>query len=402
MTILRIIQRLGNNSISPSARMVVRLGIIGIALAVFGVIVAVSVGKGYQHKIRERIFGFAGHIQILPVQLQYSYSGAVFYTTGWLDSLQSKFPGLQMERFIYQPVIFHHKSHTVGGVLRGVERLEQWDRIPGRFLMHAPNIAPSDLPPIILSTVHARQLGVQPGDSILVFWNTPRLRVRQFKVIAIYQGALEELEEVFAVSHLQIVQQMRNDDSNAIHGISIFLSSHQNLPDLTARIADAIPYYLHPFTIKELYPQVFDWLGLLDNNIQILLVLMSIVAMVTLMVVFFVLVIDRGFTVSMWKLLGAPPRFFRWVFWGLSIRILGYGVGVGMLFALILLALQDYFHLVRLPEDVYYLSYVPIAWPWGTWLLYISALILAGMFGLGLASFYFYRVSPYRVVRNER
>ncbi len=397
----RILRRWGGRSISPSARTVMRMGVSGIALAAFGVVVSVGVGKGYQTQIRERLVGFVGPLQVLPVQFHYSYSGEAFDVAGWFDSLREVHPDARFEVFLYQPVIFHHGGHTEGGVLRGVLDFSEWEHFPGRWAERADSLVPPALPPLLLSAVLARRLEVRPGDSLLVFWTQPRLRVRRFWVAGIYRAALEEVEEVFALAPIEAVRWVRGEDSGAAHGISVWPPSGTDARAFRTKLQSAIPYWVSVFSADELFPQVFDWLRLLDNNIRILLVLMSIVAMVTVMVVFFVLVIDRGYTVAVWKLLGASPGFFRKVFVTAAVRILGVGLTVGTALGLALLAVQFHFRVFRLPEEVYYLPYVPVAWPWGAWGVYLAVLGVSGAAGALLASAYFRWVRPYHIVRHE-
>ncbi len=394
-----ILGRLSERSISPTTRTVMRLGVSGIAMAAFGVWVAVAIGRGYQHQIRQKVFGFSGRIHILPVQMQYSYAGAPFNGRAVADSLDLP-AGVHVEEYAYQPVMLHHAAATEGAVLKGVSDFARWHRQPHRTLIAYDSI-PGNLPPLMLSQTLARRLNARAGDSLLVFWTDPRLRVRRFRVVGIYKAALEEIEEVFAIVPIETLRRLKRWDDSAVHGLALFPPPDVPADTLRHRLAAALPYHLEAFPTEALYPQLFDWLNLLDTNIRILLALMTVVAVVTIVVIFFVLVIERGFLIAMWKIMGAPGAFLRRVFLLLAGRILVRGLWWGSFAALLALAVQHHFRPVRLPEDIYYLPYLPVAFPWAEWLAYLGLMGGMAFVGLWLASLYFRWVSPRTVVRAE-
>ncbi|GEM_PF-6041809 len=396
-----ITRRLSTRSISPATRTVVRLGVAGIALAVFGVWVSVSIGRGYQQAIRNKVFGFSGQVQILPVQMQYSYAGEPFDGRAAADSIRRAFPQVRIEGYAYQPVMLHHGQLTEGAVLKGVSDFSGWARQPHRTLI-AADTGPSSLPPLLLSKTLARRLNARAGDSLLVFWTDPRLRVRRFRVAGIYRAALEEIEEVFALTPIEVLRPLKGWDDGAVHGLSLFPPPDIPPDTLTRHLENRLPYYLHAFPTEALYPQLFEWLRLLDTNIRILLALMTVVAVVTIVVIFFVLVIERGFLIAMWKIMGAPASFLRRIFLILTGRVLAGGLFLGSAAALMVLTLQHYTHLVRLPEEIYYLPHLPVAFVWLEWAAYLGLMAGMALLGLWLASVYFRWVRPRTVVRAER
>jgi lipoprotein-releasing system permease protein len=145
----------------------------------------------------------------------------------------------------------------------------------------------------------------------------------------------------------------------------------------------------------------FNWLALLDANVVVILIIMSLVSGFTLISCVFILILQRVRMIGVLKSLGATNRQIRRVFILLGLRVVGLGLVIGNCVGIALLSLQAYFHLLPLDPESYYLTYVPVLLDWRHVLLLNGcAVLLAGMLLLIPASLVS-RISPAKTMHYE-
>jgi lipoprotein-releasing system permease protein len=121
-----------------------------------------------------------------------------------------------------------------------------------------------------------------------------------------------------------------------------------------------VPVELYVSTASEKYPQIFDWLQLQDMNVWIILILMVMVSGITMISTLLIIILERTSMIGILKAMGADNAWIRRIFLYHSYRILLKGMMIGNFFALLALILQSRFGWLKLPEESYYLSEVPV------------------------------------------
>ena len=158
-------------------------------------------------------------------------------------------------------------------------------------------------------------------------------------------------------------------------------------------------YYVQ--TLKEQNPAVFAWLDLLDMNVVVIIVLMLLVAGFNIVSGLIILILDGVQLIGTLKALGADNRFVRRIFITQASMLIGKGVFYGNIFGFALAAVQYFGHLVPLDSAAYYVSYVPVAFPWG-WLVALNVLTIAvSVLILLLPSMIITKISPAKVMHFE-
>lgn len=154
-------------------------------------------------------------------------------------------------------------------------------------------------------------------------------------------------------------------------------------------------------TIKDLNPNIFQWLGLMDLNVWIILALMLIVAGVTMISGLLIIILERTSMIGVLKALGARNRTIRHTFLWFAVFIIGRGMLLGNIIALAILAVQYFTGVLKLDAQTYYVSTVPVEFNW----LFIVALnvatLLISVFMLVAPSYLISHIHPAKSMRYE-
>ena len=191
------------------------------------------------------------------------------------------------------------------------------------------------------------------------------------------------------------VNKLNGFKDTQVSGLEISLYDFNKLYESSLKIGKKVAYnnidnntqYVS-YNIKELYPQIFDWLGLLNINIAVILILMILVAGVTIISGLLILILERTNTIALLKSLGASNTLIRHTFIKLAIIILVKGIVIGNIIGLMLAFVQQHFHLVNLDPASYYIDSVPIEFN-------VSTLALV------IPSYFTARIHPSKVLRFE-
>jgi len=186
-----------------------------------------------------------------------------------------------------------------------------------------------------------------------------------------------------------------------VSGFEIFLDDFGTLDQNWERIYNAIGYELNATSIKEAFPQIYDWLDLQDMNVIIILILMIAVAVINMISTLLILILEKTNMIGILKALGSKSASIRKVFLYNAAFIVGKGLLWGNIFGLSLALLQQRFQLFKLDQESYYVSYVPIHLDlWAVLALNLGTLLLCVLFLL-IPSYVIARISPVRAIRWE-
>ena len=184
-----------------------------------------------------------------------------------------------------------------------------------------------------------------------------------------------------------------------ISGFEVIIDDFDDLDDLGRYIYNKIGYDLDTQTIKQLYPQIFDWLELQDINVWVILVLMVAVAVITMISTLLILILERTNMIGILKALGSKDWSIRKIFLYNAVYIIGKGMIFGNIFGIGLCLLQKYFKLISLPVESYFVSYVPINLSLTNLIFINSGTLIVCVLMLIIPSFIITRISPIKAIR---
>lgn len=361
-----IASRLSNSSLSGYTRPLIRIAIAGVALSIAVMLISIAVVTGFQQKIRNKVFGFAGQIQISRYDANESFeSKPVSLNQSFYPDFSNLVGISHLQPYASKAGIIKTNDQIEGIVLKGVGRDYDWKRFSGRLVEgRLPNFEDtirSD--EILVSTKIAQRLLLDTGSTVRMYFVGGAggvMRGRKFVVSGLYQSGMEEFDRVYVLGDIRHVQKLQNWDENEVSGFEVFVDDYEKLDEVAENLYTSVPYDLDTRKASELYPQIFDWLQLQDMNVIIILVLMIFVSVITMISALLIIILERIHLIGVLKSLGASNGSIRRIFLFQALRITLIGILIGNIFGLGLSFAQNTFGILKLSEESYYLSEVPV------------------------------------------
>lgn len=385
---------------------IIRLAIIATALSVAVMLLALAFISGFKYEIREKIFSFWGHIHITEYNPNVSSlinEEPIVYDPDLVRRV-SQLPGVvQIAPYAVRPAILQHAGTMEGIKLKGINsatRLSTKINMKGALpdfqdTAYARNI--------VLSQVTADRLQLHLGDALQLNFLEPGAlapRIRKVTISGIYHTGMEEIDRDYAICDLRLLQRMNHWSAGQINGYQIDLADDAQADTLAAIIYHRfVAPPLATSTMRDIFQSIFDWLELQNVNVQIVISIMAIVAIINLAVALVILIVDRARMIGVLTALGLSQGRLQQVFLWNALLVAALGVLLGNALALGLCALQRQFGLLKLSEATYYMKQAPVRVIWWHVVVVDAATLLLCALCLWLPSRYIRRIQPARVLQ---
>lgn len=386
-----------------SSRPAVRVALLGIMIGVLIMIVAISVVIGFKREITQKVAGFGSHIQVVNFDNNSTYElQPIRVTDSLLNAIRQIDHVTHISQFATKPGIIKTDSTFQGIVFKGTD---YWDYFSQNII---EGTLPENENEILLSKELANSLRVQVDDRLLCYFIEDELRVRRLHVTGIYNTCMVEMDKVFVLGHIDMVRRLSEWDKDQVSGLEILVDDLLHLPEATESVyfatanrLDKDGNTLYTQNLQQLNPQIFGWLDLLDMNVIIIIVLMLCVSGFSIITGLIILILDSIALIGTLKALGANDRFVRRIFVYQALMLIGKGMLRGNIIGLGVCALQYFTHMIPLEASSYYVSYVPMAFAWGWWLLLNIGTLLVSWLILLAPSAIVTQISPAKVMHFE-
>ena len=387
------------------ARPIARVAVISIALGLSVMIMAVAIVTGFQNQIREKVVGFGGHIQITEYNTNTSYEyPPVDRNPAFLPKLKAM-PGIKhIQVFAIKAGIVSTGKQIQGVVMKGIDR--DFDTaffakrlVKGRMPILKDTITSQD---ILVSRSLSMLLGLKVGGPLRVFFiNKGEVRARRFTICGIYETELAEFDKIYIIGDIRHIQKLNNWIPSQIAGFEVLVTDFNDIDAMGHKVFNLVSYNLNARTIKQLYPQIFDWLELMDMNVLIILVLMVIVAVITMISTLLILILEQTTLIGLLKAMGAPNWSIRRIFLMKAAWLTLKGMIWGNVIAITICILQIKLHFLTLPQETYYMAFVPINLnPMHILIINVGTLIICTVM-LVVPSYIIARIQPVKAIRWE-
>lgn len=393
------------------SRPAVRIAIAGIALGLAVMIIAVAVVIGFKQEIRNKTIGFGGHIQVTNFDSNNTYEmQPVQADNALMDKLRGLTNVAHAQRFATKPGIIKTDDQFQGIVLKGVDKEFDWE-------FFRSNLTDGNIPDtksdtlrneIIISKQLAELLELKTGDSFFTYFIQEQVRARKFVISGIYSTNFAEYDKMFLITDLRHVQQLNNWDRSQYSGVEILIKNFDRLEETgnlvyaaTSNRFDNEGNALYTQTIKQISPNIYGWLDLLDMNVWVILFLMLSVAGFNMISGLLILILERTNMIGILKSVGAQNWSIRKIFLYHSLFLIGKGMLLGNLAGLSLCTLQYFTHIIPLDPEAYYVSFVPVTFNWLYLILLNAGTLLASLLMMIGPSYLITKISPAKIIRYE-
>ncbi len=355
---------------------------IAIAVSFFVIIVAVAVSSGFRHEIREGVAAMAGDVTISPFP-----SG-----TDDPESLPVHLPEEEAIRALPGVVDIQPVAVRAGIVKNG-------DIVHGVIVKGLPGQAGEDLSVSIPQRL-SEILGLGVGDDLTTYFVGEKLRVRKFHITEVHRDLLELDDNLLVYARLEDLQRLNGWTGEEASSLEVSLREGADANRLALNIGSLLEDY-YVTSSRQSYPQVFDWLNLLDYNVIIILILMTVVAGFNMVSGLLIMLLRNISTVGALKTLGMDNRAIGRLFVRIGAKAVLKGMLIGNAAALLFCLIQGTTHLIPLDPANYFVSWVPVRVNL-LWILGADAVAFIGiLLLLWLPSRVVARIDPAQTVKAD-
>lgn len=393
------------NTQKQVSSVIVLISQISIFLGIVVTYLTFSIGLGTRHAIKEKLAAFSGHVLITGLDSNNSYdSSPISLRQSFYPIPSWKIPVANLSEFAMKGGIIRTEKDTEGIVFKGVSTNYDWSRLKDFIVKgRRPDLKASSLSyEVLLSKKMAAVLGLDTGASFIVYFfrEPPQAPVaRRFFISGLYDTGIKNFDQMMVIGDLRQLRRINHWKEDQTGGVEVFVKDIDKIEALEKEINEHISYDLKAQGVLGRFESIRNWMGIFDINILIVTIIMSLVVMINMIVLLLILILERSYTVGVLKTLGASNGSIRKIFIFYAFRILGPALLWGNLIALSLLFLQEYFDLIRLDPEAYYISVVPVYLNFSLVAGINLGAVLLSLFTLWVPSVLVKKISPIKSIR---
>jgi lipoprotein-releasing system permease protein len=400
-----IARRLIKGSPGSFSAPVIRIAIISVALGLAVMIVSVAIVTGFQKQIRDKIIGFSSHIQIAKFDSNNSFEFAPISKNQAFYRTLQKTEGIKhVQVFATKAGIIKTSEQIQGVVFKGVGADFDWSFFKDKLVSGKPFSATDTTAgtSVIISQNLADLLKIKIGDPLRMYFIIQNMaRARRFTVSGIYSTGLAEFDLKFIFGDIRQIQKLNGWSGDSVSGFDVYINDFKELDRIGKVVYKEAGFDLNARTVRELYPQMFDWLELQDMNVIIILILMVLVSGMAMISSLLILILERTNMIGILKSLGARNLSIRRIFLYNAAYIIGKGLFYGNIIGIGICLIQKQFSLITLPQESYFMSVVPINLDVIHLLILNAGTLTACTLMLLLPSLIVTRISPVKAIRFD-
>jgi lipoprotein-releasing system permease protein len=378
-------------------------------ISVAVMIVTLAFTNGFQETVSQKIFSFWGHVRVQykqPLKSTIAEEEQIEKNDTVVQLIRQNPNVVSIHPFATKYAILKTKDEMDGVLMKGLDSSYNFDHIR-RFLKQGRWLSFNDTTysrEIIISSYTANELKLNLNDKVAIYFIRPdgSLRPDKLSIVGIYKTGIEDYDKTFAIGDLKLIQRLNGWQATEIGGYEIFLRDYHQMQ----KISDDIYYNIEKFpsswdtkTTRDLYPNIFDWLGMQDVTRNVLIGFMVAVALINLITCLIILVLERIRMVGVLKALGARNWTVQKIFLQHSTLITIAGIILGAAFGLGLCWLQQSTGFIKLNEEAYYMTEAAVKIVWWQIALICACTLLVCFLVLMVPSIIVRQVRPVKAIQ---
>jgi lipoprotein-releasing system permease protein len=394
------------------SRPAIRIATIGVAIGLAVMIITVSVVFGFKHTIRDKVVGFGSHIQVENYMAQQLSAPVPISISDSLMNVMKQLPGIRhVERYALTQGILKTDDDFLGVAFKGVG--SDYDTT---FL--SEHIVEGKMPkfsdgqskyPLLISRMMADKLRLKAGQKVYAYFiGNDDVRARKFTITGIYETNMTQFDQSLCFTDYNVPIRLNGWEPDQCSGAELLVDDFDQLDQVAEEVVakvnrrtDKYGAIITSQTIREAHPHVFQWLGLLDINVWIILALMICVAGFTMISGLLIIILERTQMIGILKALGMRNKTVRHTFLWFAAFIIGRGMLVGDIIGIGLVVLQQQTGFIHLDPASYYVDTAPMELNIPIIVLLNVVTLLVSLFVLIAPSFLISHIHPARSMRYE-
>ena len=385
---------------------IIKIAIAAIAIGMVMMIISIATGIGLQQKIRQKVAAFNGHIIIS--NFDENESQVSTKPVSIKQDFYPKFKNIEgihhVQAVATKAGIIRTESAFEGIIFKGVGKDYDWNNLKEYIVKgRIPNLSTNLNPEVIISQYLANRLNLKVGDKFNTFFmkengnQLPNLRV--FTTVGIYNSGFQEFDATYIIGDIRHLQRINRWQPDQVGSFEVFIDDFTQIKQKGAEVYDQTSSLLDTKTIIEKYYYIFEWLQLFDFNIIVILIVMIVVATINMVVALLVMILERTQMIGILKSIGADNWSVRKIFLYNASYLIFKGLLWGNIIGIGLLLIQNYFGVIQLNPENYYVNQAPVYINWFYILLLNIGTILICMLVLFLPSYIITKISPVKAIK---
>ena len=335
------------------------IAVISIAVSFLVMIIAVSVSSGFRHEVRNGLSDMSGDIRLMPPEMNYlDENEPIESDPAYLPYVQDAKGVKSVAPVVYRAGIVKNGENIHGVLFKG---------IPGGVSGASDSVSLAVSIPSRLAEIS----GLKAGDRMLAYFVGDKVKARQFNVISVHQTMVQADDKLVVYVDLSDMQRVNGWEDDQASVLEVMLEDECKDEGQIEEIADLVGTLVNSYgsddeasvisvSAVSSYPQLFDWLNLIDFNVFFILVLMTIVAGFNMISGLLIMLFENISTIGLLKSLGMTDRAISKVFLSTSAVLVLKGMAAGNLLAILFCIIQGTTHLLKLNPENYFVSFVPV------------------------------------------
>ena len=322
-----------------------RMAIVVIAISFFVIVLAQSISQGFRAEINAGIATMTGDVVLSnevndlfqsdnPIELSQSLKDKI----ASIEGVQGIVPS------VMNASVLRSDEGFQGVILKASESLK-------------------DSLGLVFPAALAAKMGLNQGDSLTAYFMTGGFKISTFVVSDCYESPLGSDLTPFVYADVHTLQGLKNWSETQYSAIDVNLKdSYREVKTLNRKTEElAVLTGLAAQSSRQKYPQLYEWLDLIDFNVYAIILLMSIVAGFNMISGLLIILFRNISTIGTLKTLGMNNKSIASVFLQMSAKLVGKAMLIGNGAALLFCLVQDWTHLIKLDPVNYYVNWVPVS-----------------------------------------
>lgn len=356
-----------NTDKSNISSRIIKIAIFSVFVGIFVSLSAVSIGKGLQVSIKEKLFNISSDISISSYENNNRgiASEIIQESEGIIGEIKTLYPDIRINSILEKPSIVTIDNSIETVIFRGVKNELNFKKFD-QFILEKLNDSPNSLNDIIISKSLLEKLNISIGDNITLYFQTfdnqKIPNIRYYRVYGVYETDFPDFDSSYIIGSIESLQNLYKLNSNDVGAIELIIVDKESVVDIKNKLSAQDLFLnnnLSIVTVQDKYNNIFNWISIFDFNILIVIILMIIVAIISIIISMLTLIFERIKMIGIMSSMGADNKLLGKVFVYQGIDILLKGIIPGNILFIIVSFIQNNYNILRLNPNDYYVDSIP-------------------------------------------
>ena len=356
-----------NTDKSNISSRIIKIAIFSVFVGIFVSLSAVSIGKGLQVSIKEKLFNISSDISISSYENNNRgiASEIIQESEDIIDEIKTLYPDIRINSILEKPSIVTIDNSIETVIFRGFKDELNFKKFD-QFILEKLNDSPNSLNDIIISKSLLEKLNISIGDNITLYFQTfdnqKIPNIRYYRVYGVYETDFPDFDSSYIIGSIESLQNLYKLNSNDVGSIELIIVDKESVMDIENKLSAQdlfLDNSLSIVTVQDKYNNIFNWISIFDFNILIVIILMIIVAIISIIISMLTLIFERIKMIGIMSSMGADNKLLGKVFVYQGIDILFKGIIPGNILFIIVSFLQNNYNILKLNPNDYYVDSIP-------------------------------------------